>query len=195
MMKTQIVICCDKCENILSDQTECYGYFKTNLSSVDEYYFCKKCIDSLIINIQQAITKFINNNKSNHEEVYFDFGERKKIKVLDLYVASNIDTDSKSYIIQTRNSIKTGYVKYSAVIDQRFVDGCIFGYPRGSNTFYDVVSEKIKEFAAEAVNHVFYHDTLEFLREHAKRLKDYSLNTCRCSDNTESSKSAAIEYI
>ena len=195
MMKTQIVICCDKCEDVLLDHMECYGYFKTNLNSVDEYYFCKKCMDSFINDAYRIISEFINHNKSNHEGVYFDFGERKKIKLLDLYVASNIDNDSKSYIIQTKNSIKTGYVKYSAVIDQRVVDGCVFGFSKGSNKFYDVDSEKIKEFVTEAVKHVFYYDTLESLRERAKRLKDYSLNMCSSSTDTESSKSTAIEYI
>lgn len=195
MMKTQIVICCDKCEDVLLDHMECYGYFKTNLNSVDEYYFCKKCMDAFIDKTCQAVLKFVNHNKSNHEEVYFDFGKTKKIKVLDLYAASNIDTDGKSYIIQSKNSIKTGYVKYSAVIDQRSVDECIFGFSQTSKKFYEVVPEKVKEFVTEAVMHIFYYDTLESLRERAKRLKDYSLNMCTSSTDSESSKSTAIEYI
>lgn len=47
MMKTQIVLCCDKCEEFLHDQYLCYG-ISDDYETRNDIYICQDCMNQII---------------------------------------------------------------------------------------------------------------------------------------------------
>ena len=154
MMKTQIVLCCDKCEEFLQDQYECYGLYNEG-DLFKDIYICHDCMDQIIDSVikdmqcDYSIGAFFE--MASHEsgyDVYYLVGNYQ-IKLCNISAINNTNKSNSSakYFLVTNNTGK----KYLFVVD-KFYNG------------YNPIAEN-KDFFADIIKSNFVYGQIASIRD------------------------------
>ena len=112
MMKTQIVLCCDKCEEYLCEQYQCFGFYNKGKDASQDIYLCQDCFGEMVEKVMKEMNKifieegqFQNPNLDSIDIVY-KIGENT-IKLFTVYKIKNVNIQTGlSYFILKNNDGK-----------------------------------------------------------------------------------------
>lgn len=169
MLKTTIVVCCDKCETIIKDNDSCYGFLS---NEGNEYYLCKDCIDKIVEEYANAILDTTDNFGVTYrrEMVSIPFIPEVYIQVQKSEMQ---DTQFNGYLITLT---MPGYSHYA------------ISYFVHENTNRNSIKNRILESTRNLINMNFSYAKLDSLRSTFKSIKNsmpsgeqYSINVDQSS--------------
>ena len=110
MMKTQIVLCCDKCEEYLCEQYQCFGFYNKGKDASQDIYLCQNCFGEMVEKVIKEMNKLLIEEGQlqypNLEsiDIVYKIGENS-IKLFTVHKIKNINMQTGlSYFILRNNS-------------------------------------------------------------------------------------------
>lgn len=183
MMKTKIVLCCDRCEKVFGeDEKDVYGILDTNLkidSGECEVYICENCFQKIV---DELVLKILNEAIKNHE-FYIGLGVSKLIASYSYKINNHNIYFGELYSMRKNKFFPCK--DHSYFVFKTYSNSLIPFYISMDNKQYDV--ENIKEILTVELKSSFYHSflstTRKYLSEERNKLqKDLRASTAKsCS--------------
>ena len=180
MMKTKIVLCCDKCEKVLGDNEKVYGFFDKSCrldTGEGEVYICEECYNKII---DEAVEKIINEAIKNHE-FYIGLDVSNIIRIDSTYAVNNHKIDLGKLYFMKRNEFFP-LKDYTYFVYKTPKDDMYPFYISSSNKTDDI--RKISELLTNIFKELMYYGSLSMVKTtistERQRLQ-YEYNSTACS--------------
>ena len=112
MMKTQIVLCCDNCEEYLCEQYQCFGFYNKGKDVSQDIYLCQDCFGEMVEKVIKEMNKLLieegqlQNPHLDSIDIVYNIGENS-IKLFTIHKIKNVNIQtSLSYFILKNNDGK-----------------------------------------------------------------------------------------
>lgn len=148
MMKTTIVLCCDKCEKLFGDAELVYGFFDDSCNpetAEGEVYICEKCFNEII----ESIVKDILDSVITNHKFYIGLNVSSRIAPFSYCIGNHVLKFGDLWLMKKSSFFPSTKISCFAYKTTRgelipfYMDSP--NEPRYSQRIHDLLIEEFKE--------------------------------------------------